>query len=110
MKLARQRCIYCSPEKWELIRRRARKARMPLSRFGVLCCIRAGENRAVSSPEPTGHPLVLSEHQQRRLHEDAATLSRSGGIVIQGRGGAKAMVLPHEAVRFLRLSEAGDGP
>ena len=101
MELSRQRGIYSLPETWERIRRRARKERKSVSRFGVLCCLRAAGEDAVT--EPPGHPLELPEHRQRALYEDARLLARAGRFRVGG-----TTVAVHEAVRFLLLSE-GDG-
>lgn len=100
--LSRQRGIYCLPETWERIRRRARKERMPVSRLGVLCCLRAASGDAAPA-DPPGHALTLAGDRQRGLHEDARVLGRSGRISVGGTN-----VAVHEAVRFLLLSE-GDG-
>ena len=53
MKRARRHCIYCAPETWEKIRRRARKAKMPVSRFGVLCCLKAEADGASEPVRPS---------------------------------------------------------
>ena len=102
MELSRQRGIYSLPEAWERIRRRARKERMSVSRFGVLCCLRAAGGDAAAA-EPPGHPLVLPEDRQRALYEDARLLARAGRFAVGG-----TTVAVHEAMRFLLLSE-GDG-
>ena len=108
--LSKQVGIYCSPEKWEMIRRRARKAKMSISRFGELCCRRAAsENGSSLPPQPPGHPLELSEVEQRRLYEDMRALSQSRSIVVHAPGGAKATLRTQEVVRFLRLSERAEG-
>ena len=78
MKLARQHCIYCTPQTWEKIRRRARKARMPVSRFGVLCCLRTDEEGTTDPVEPSGHALVIPQEQQRGLHTDIANIWKAG--------------------------------
>ena len=101
MELSRQRGIYCLPETWERIRRRARKERMPVSRLGVLCCLRAAGGDAAPA-EPPGHPLALPEDRQRGLYEDARVLARAGRFAVGG-----TTVAVHEAVRFLLLSEGG---
>ena len=103
MILAKKRCIYCSPEKWEKIRRRARKAKEKISAFIVLCCRQAAS--ASAPPEPPGHPLALSEDAQRRLHEDSRVLARSTHIVVAVQGGGTVTLALHEAVRILLLSE-----
>ncbi len=105
MKLSKPHGIYCSDEKWEMIRRRARKAKMPISRFGVLCCSRAAENGPVPSLEPAGQPLVLTGERQRRLYADLQTISCSDRFVVRAPGGGEATVQLREAVRFWRLAK-----
>ena len=110
VKLSKQVGIYSSPEKWEMIRRRAKKAKMSTSRFGELCCRRAAsENGTSLPPQPPGHALELSEDEQRRLYEDMRALSQSGRVVVHAPGGAKATVRMWEVVRFLRLCERAEG-
>lgn len=105
MKLSKPRCIYCAPEVWERMRRRARKWKLPISRFGYLCCQRAaGEGRG-EAPKPSGHALVLTEDRQRRLREDALSVSQSGRFVYRAPGGGKAVVSVGEAARILLLAE-----
>lgn len=102
--------IYSSPEKWETIRRRAKKAKMPISRFGELCCRRAASENGSSPPlQPPGHAVELPEDEQRRLYDDMRVLSQSGRVVVHAPGGGKATVLSHEVVRFLVLSEREEG-
>ncbi len=103
MILAKKRCIYCSPETREKMRRRARKERIPLSRLVILCCRRVAS--ASAPPEPPGHRLALAEDAQRRLHEDSRVLARSKGIVVDAQEGGKATLAIHEVVRFLLLCE-----
>ena len=102
MELSRQRGIYCVPEMWERLRRRARRERLPVSRLGVLCCLRAASGEAAPA-EPPGEPLEIPEDRQIGLFEDARILARSGHFAVGG-----TTVAVHEAVRFLLLSE-GDG-
>ena len=109
MKLAKQRCFYCSREVWERIRRRARKAKLKLSRFIWLCCRQAAEGDGGARPNAAGNPLVLTEEEQRRLHESARTLSGAGCLAVRAPGGREATVAFGEAIRFLRLAERGDG-
>ena len=103
MILAKKRCIYCPPENWEKMRRRAKKDRLSISRLVILCCRQAGSGSA--SSEPPGHPLSLPEDTQRRLHEDSRVLARSRSIVVAAEGGEKALLAIHEVVRFLLLCE-----
>ena len=102
VELSRQRGIYCQPEGWEKIRRRARKERVSVSHLGVLCCLRAASGDAATA-EPPGHPLALPEDRQRGLYETARGLARSRSFAVGG-----TTVALHEAVRFLLLTE-GDG-
>ncbi len=103
MKLSRARGIYSSPERWERIRRRARRLRMPISRLVVLCCLRAADEDG--PPELPGHPLALGEDAQRRLFEDILVASRSGRIVVRAPGRGEAELAVHEAVRILLATE-----
>ena len=107
MILAKKRCIYCSPENWERMRRRARKEKTSISRLVIQCCRQAMS--AGAPPEPPGHPLVLSEAAQRSLYEDSRALARSKGIVIEVQGGRKVTLSMHEAMRILLLCEGVRG-
>ena len=107
MILAKKRCIYCSPEDREKMRRRARKAGIPVSRLVVLCCRQAANANA--PPEPPGHPLVLSEDAQRGLYEESRRLARSTKVVIDVQGGRKVTLALHEAMSILRLIEEKRG-
>ena len=104
MKLAKQHCIYCTVERWERIRRRAKAAKLSISRFGSACCRRALGNEAEPSAAP-GHPLVLTGTKQERLLAEVEALLASGRIVLRAPGGGEAEVLLREAVRFRRLAE-----
>ena len=108
MRLAKQRCFYCPPEVWERIGRRARKAKLKVSRFIWLCCRQAAEGDGSARPEPAGHSLVLTEHEQRRLCEETRRLSGSDRFRVRAPGGGEAVVTAGEAVRFLRLAEQED--
>lgn len=105
MKLSKPRCIYCTPEVWERMRRRARKWKLPISRFGYLCCQRAAGESGGEAPKPSGHALVLTEDRQRRLHEDALSVSQSGRFVYRAPGGGTAAVTVGEAAGILLLAE-----
>ena len=107
MILAKKRSIYCSPEKWEKIRRRAKKAGIPISRLVILCCRQAASANA--PPEPPGHPLALSEDAQRDLYEESRLLARSTKVVIDVQGGGKVTLAMHEAMSILRLTEGTRG-
>ena len=106
MKLVKQHCIYCSAERWEKIRRRAKAAKMSISRLGIECCRRALGNEADPSAAP-GHPLVLTGTEQDRLLAEAEALLAVGRIAVREPGGGEAEVLLREAVRFRRLAERG---
>ena len=105
MKLAKPYGLYCSPEVWERMHRRARKFKLPISRLGWLCCRRAAGEGTGEAPEPSGHSLVLTEDRQRRLREDALSVSQSGRFVIGAPGAGKATVTVGEAARLLLLAE-----
>jgi len=105
MKLSKPRCIYSTPEVWERIRRRARKWKLPISRFGFLCCRRAAGEGESEAPKPSGHALVLTEDRQRRLGEDALSVSQSTRFVYRAPGGGKAVVSVGEAAGILLLAE-----
>lgn len=107
MILAKKRCIYCSPEAREKMRRRAKRAGMSLSRLVILCCRRVAS--ASAPPEPPGHPLALAEDAQRRLYEDSRVLARSKSIVVDAQDGGKTTLAIHEVVRFLLLCEEERG-
>lgn len=104
MKLVKQHCIYCTAEKWERIRRRAKAAKKSMSRFGIECCRRALGSEAEPSAAP-GHPLVLTRTEQERLLAEAEALLASGRIAVREPEGGEAEVLLREAVRFRRLAE-----
>ena len=108
MKIRRQHCIYCDPGTWEKIRRRARKARMPVSRFGVLCCLKAGEEGRTGPAEPSGQALAITQGQQRRLYEDIEAVWRAGHIMLDGEETAGIGVLTSDVIRFLRLTDGED--
>lgn len=105
MRLAKPHGIYCSDEQWEMIRRRAKKAKMPISRFGVLCCLRAAETEAIPPLVPAGQPLVLTGDTQRRLYDDVQTLLRSERLVVRAPGGGETTVRLSEAIRFWRRAK-----
>ena len=104
MKLVKQHCIYCTAEKWEKIRRRAKAAKKSISRFGIECCRRALGNEPEPSAAP-GHPLVLTGTEQKRLLAEVEVLLASGRLPVRAPGGGEAEVLLREAVRFRRLAE-----
>ena len=104
MKLVKQHCIYCTAERWERIRRRAKAAKKSMSRFGIECCRRALGNEAGPSAAP-GHPLVLTRTEQERLVAEAEALLTVGRIAVREPEGGEAEVLLREAVRFRRLFE-----
>ena len=109
MKLARQHCIYCAPEDWKKIGGRARRARMAVSRFGVLCCLKADEEGRTEPVAPSGHALVIPQDQQRRLYEDMKTIARAGHTMLDETKTDKIGVLTSDVIRFLRLTEPGEG-
>ena len=104
MKLVKQHCIYCTVERWEKIRRRAKAAKKSMSRFGIECCRRALGTAAEPSAAP-GHPLVLTRTEQERLVAEAEALLAVERIAVREPEGGEAEVLLREAVRFRRLFE-----
>ena len=105
MKLSLPYCIYCSPEVWERISRRARKWKLKISRFGWFCCRRAAGEGTGGTPEPSGHALALTEDRQRRLCEDALSVSRSDRVVFRAPGGGKETVTVGETAWVLLLAK-----
>ena len=110
MKQAKSRSIYLPPETWALIRKRAKKHKMGISRFGWLCCERAVEDASAPAPQPAGHSLVLAAEEQQRLHADLQRLALLGRFTVSAEGGGEATVPMHEVLRFLRLSDTGEEP
>ncbi len=82
---------------------------MPVSRFGVLCCLKADEEGRTKPVEPSGHALVIPQDQQRRLYEDMKTIARAGLIMLDETKTDKIGVLTSDVIRFLRLTEPGQG-
>ncbi len=109
MKLARRHCCYCAPETWEKTRRRARRAKMPVSRFGVLCCRKADEEGTGEPVRPTGHALAIPQDQQHRFYTDMATIWRAGNIMLDESKTTEIGVLMSDVMRFLRLTEPVEG-
>ena len=103
MKLSRARGIYCSPETWERIRRRAKRLGMKISPLVVRCCLRAADEDGPL--ELPGHPLALGEDAQRRLLEDVRAAARAARIAVRAPGKGEAVLAVHEVVRFLRSTE-----
>lgn len=108
-KRSKPHSIYSVPENWKRIERRASKANMKISPFGVLCCKLAAERETNPPPKPTGHPLVLHRDGQRRLHADVKARAESSRILIREPGGLKVTVRLDEALAVLRLCEVGGG-
>ena len=76
---ARQRTVYCSAEERAAIGRRARAAGMRFSPFVVACALRGAEALdATDAPR-----LVLSEAEQRQLHERVALLDRCAHALLE---------------------------
>lgn len=105
--MARQHTIYCSAEERAAIGRRAKAAGMKFSPFVVACALRAGESdEAREAPR-----LVLSEAEQRALHERMALLDRCNRALVERLPGLEMSALG--ALAFLvdvtrtRLGDAG---
>lgn len=107
MDRARPRSLYLPPEIWEAGRKRAKKHRMKISRFGWLCCARAAREAAAPA-QPAGHVLVLSAEDQQRLDADMQRLARFGESMVSAADGGEAAVLLHEVLHFLRLSNGSE--
>ena len=105
MSLARPRGIYCTPEKWKQIRRRARKDNETISRFGERCCRRAAEELGALPSAPPGHPLALPEDDQRRLLAHSLAVQRRTRVSIQAPGGERVDLPLDAVIRFLLLCE-----
>ena len=109
MDRARPRSLYLPPEIWEASRKRAKKHKMKISQFGWLCCERAAREAAVPAPQPAGHALAVSADEQQRLDADMQCLARFGEGTVSAADGREATVLLHEVLRFLHLSDGGEG-
>lgn len=107
MDRARPRSLYLPPEIWEAGRERAKKHKMKISRFGWLCCERAAREAAAPAPQPAGHALALSTDEQRRLDADMQQAALFGHFTVSAADGREAVVLLHEVLRFLHLSDGG---
>ena len=105
--VARQRTLYCSAEERAALGRRAAAAGMKFSPFVIACALRAGEDRG------DGPRLVLSEAEQRELHERVALLDRCNRALLEELPGTGMSALG--ALAFLvaearaRTGDAGRG-
>ena len=108
MDLARPRSLYLPPAIWEEGRKRAKKHKMGISRFGLLCCERAAREAAVPA-QPSGHALALSTDEQQRLDEDMQRLALFGHFMVSTADGREATVLLHEVLSFLHLPNGNEG-
>ncbi len=108
MDRARPRSLYLPPEIWEASRKRAKKHKMNISRFGWLCCERAAREEAVPAPQPAGHALAVSTDEQQRLDADMQQAALFGGFTVSAAGGREATGLLHEVLRFLHLPDGGE--
>ena len=82
---------------------------MPVSRFGVQCCLRADEEGRINPVEPSGHALVIPQDQQRRLYADIEVIWRAGLTMLDETKTTRIGVLTSDVIRFLRLTEPGEG-
>ncbi len=82
---------------------------MTVSRFGVLCCLKADEEGRTNPVEPSGHALVIPQNRQRRLYEDMETIVHAGHIMLDETKETRIGVLTSDVIRFLRLTEPGEG-
>ena len=104
---ARPRSLYLPPEVWEAGRKRAKKHKMKISRFGWLCCERAAREEAAPAPQPAGHALALSTDEQQRLDADMQCLALFGDFTVPAAGGREETIAMHEVLRFLHLTDSG---
>ncbi len=74
---ARQRTVYCTAEERAAMERRARAAGMRFSPFVVACALR-GAGTLDAAPR-----LVLSEAEQRQLHDCVALLDRCNRALLE---------------------------
>ncbi len=107
--IARIRSIYCSPENRALIGRRAKEAGMSFSRFMIACALHGAD-----ADDDEGPRLVLSEDEQRQLHERVALLDRCNEALLSRLPGTEISALGALAflVREARTGfgdESGDG-
>lgn len=107
MDRARPRSLYLPSEIWEAGRKRAKKHRMKISRFGWLCCERAAREEAAPA-RPAGHAVAISAGDQQRLDAGTQQLARFGEGTVSAADGRETNVLQQEVLRFLRLSPGGE--
>ena len=93
--------MYLPPETWEVARKRAKKRRTNISRFGWLCCGRATRD-AASALQPAKHALALSIEDQQRLDTNMQKMTLFGEDTISIADGREVTVLVQEVIRFLR--------
>ena len=108
MDRARPRSLYLPPETWEVGRKRAKKHKMKISRFGWLCCERAAREAAVPA-QPAGHALAVSTDEQQQLDADMQRLALFGHFTVSAADGREATGLLHEVLHFLHLPDGGRG-
>ncbi len=99
--------MYLPSEIWEAGRKRAKKHRMKISRFGWLCCERAAREAAAPA-QPAGHAFAISAGDQQRLDAGTQQLARFGECTVSVADGREATVLQQEVLRFLRLPAGGE--
>ncbi len=78
---------------------------MPVSRFGVLCCLKADEEGTPEAAQPSGHALAIPPDQQRRLYADIEIIWHAGNIMLDETKTVRIGVLMSDVIRFLRLTE-----
>lgn len=107
MDRARPRSLYLPSEIWEAGRKRAKKHRMKISRFGWLCCERAAREAAAPA-QLAGHAFAFSAEDQQRIDAGTQQLARFGEGTVSAADGRETTVLQQEVLRFLRLSAGGE--
>ena len=82
---------------------------MPVSRFGVLCCLKAAEEGRTETAAPSGHGLVIPQDRQSRLYEDISTIWSAANPMLEKTEEGEVRVLASDVIRFLRLTEPEEG-
>lgn len=78
---------------------------MPLSRFCVQCCRKAGEEGTPEPVRPTGHALAIPQDRQHRLYADIEIIFRANVIMLDEAKIDRIGVFTGHVWRFLRLTE-----
>ncbi len=85
---ARPRSIYCTLDERAVLRRRASRAGMNLSRFLIACALKGGRETATGEPR-----LVMTEAEQRSLVQQSALLDQCCQALLEQLPGTGMSVL-----------------